>query len=67
MKNDVNIINDFPVDVVRTNAHPVAGILLDPLESEVLETIYSLGDHSKRRARVLCTHAWIFPCPVLYP
>ena len=35
------------VNVVRTNVHQVAGILLDPLENEVLETIYSLRDRSK--------------------
>ena len=46
MKNDVTI--DFSVDVARTTVHPVAGILLDLLESEVLETIYSLRDLSKR-------------------
>ena len=36
MKNDVTI--NFSVDVVRTNV----------AESEVLETIYSIGDLSKR-------------------
>ena len=46
MKSDVTI--DFSVDIARTNFHPVAGILLDPLESEVLETIYSLRDLPKR-------------------
>ena len=46
MKNDVTI--DFSVDSARTKFHPVAGILLDPLESEVLETIYSLRDLPKR-------------------
>ena len=42
---DVTI--DFSVDVALQNVHPVAGIFLDPLESEVLETIYSLRDLSK--------------------
>ena len=52
MKKDVTI--DFSVDVARTNAHPVAGILLDPLESEVLEPIYSLRDLSNRDTCPLC-------------
>ena len=38
MKSDVTI--DFSVDVVRISVHLVAGILLDPLQSEVLATIY---------------------------
>ena len=39
-ENDVTI--GFSVDLLRTNAHPVPPLLLDLLESEVLETIYSL-------------------------
>ena len=46
MKSDVTI--DFFVDVVHTNVHTVARILLDLLESEVSETIYSLQDLSKQ-------------------
>ena len=37
---------DFPLDVACKNAHPVAGpgVLLAPLESEMLEIICSLRD-----------------------
>ena len=47
---------DFYVDVACLNAHPVAEILLDPRESELFETVYSLRDHSKRG-----------PCPFCMP
>ena len=33
VKSDVTI--DFSVNVTRTEVHPVTGILLDPVESEV--------------------------------
>ena len=57
--HDVTI--NYSVDDARTNGYPVAGILLDPLESEVLETIYSLRDLSKR-GRAFCSHAWTRLC-----
>ena len=46
MKSDVTVC--FSIAVVRRNVHPVTGILLDLLESEVLETIYLLRGLSKR-------------------
>ena len=49
MKSDVTV--DFSVNVAGTNVYPVAGIFLGPIESEVLDTIYS---RSKRGLGPLC-------------
>ena len=40
MENEITI--EFSVDIACTNTHPVAGIVIDPLESEVLEAAYSI-------------------------
>ena len=43
------------------NAHPIAGILVDPFESEVLETTYLLSDLSKLEGHVPLCPYWVRP------
>ena len=63
MRNDITVMrNDINVDVGCTDAYTVAGLLLDPLESEVLEMTYLVCDLSKR-GREGGTHMPFMPMP----